>query len=153
MYHQAQIKFQVIHIYVYIFKNVLYSIVFLETFRVFRKSQQLLRNISLTLALPTSSLVTDGGGKQVFTLKKKKTSVVSQFSEPERWFFWHHNVTLHGPRPFPPLCCAALAGRLHRVIFIGQLSSCPLPQFPSTYEGWVGLTAVLLLCEHKAIVH
>ncbi len=55
-------------------------------------------------------------------------NVRSQFPK-QPWFFWHHSVTLHGPCPFPPLGCVA------RSDFTGELSSCPLPQFPVPKRG------------------
>lgn len=68
-------------------------------------------------------------------------------------FLWHHCVTLHGPRPFPPLGCARRERMLHAVIFF---FSSPLPSALHGGKGETGL--ILLLCEYKdgelaAIVH
>ena len=93
---------------------------------------------------PSTSL----SGERGFVLSK---NVITQFPE-QPCFFWHHNVTLHGPCPFPRStvhagseCCAEW--------FYWLVELVPSPPVPQYLRGEGGTNCSVLLCEHKAIMH
>lgn len=62
---------------------------------------------------------------------------VSHSSLKQTWFFWHHNVTWHGPCPFPPLRCACRQRMLRRVILLASGARALSPSSPvPTRGGW-----------------
>lgn len=53
----------------------------------------------------------------------------SEHASEQLWFFWHRSVTLHGPRPLPPLGCTGRSYWLAEIV--------PSPPVPSSSK-WRG---------------